>query len=185
MRAVLCLLTVFLCSCGDLLSVYPLATPETTYFDDTLVGEWNCTAEDCKGTVLIRPDSAARKYYDIVWIPGERDGEPLRLQGRLVKAGTMPVFDLVAVRRAELTIPGHFFLSMTKTTDGVQFQWLDSDWLRDQAKGPDGVAHLMVEDKPVITAGSAAISAFLQKFGSQPKASAGTLVFKRVLRTTG
>ena len=127
---------------------------------------------------LIRAGSAQKKDYDIVWLPGE--GEALRLKGQLVKVGDRLVFDLIVVQQTTLAIPAHFFMLVEKTADGVKFHWLDSDWLRDRVMSKDALAHAMVDDKPVITAGSAEINAFLAKFGLDAQAASGSLLFKRV-----
>ena len=173
-------LLLLLPGCGDLLSVQPLATPATQIFDKSLIGQWTCVDKDCKGTVLIRPNPTPKDSYDIVWIPGEADGEALRLTGQLVKVGNRAVFDLVAVKREPLTVPGHFFLLVEKSPASVAFHWLDSEWLRGKLTGPNAPAHAMAGDKPVLTADSARINAFLAEFGLDPKAKSGTMTFKRL-----
>lgn len=173
--AVLLLLT----GCTDLLSVHPLSTPETVVFDESLTGEWACADKDCKGSVLIRAGSAANKDYDIIWIPGEDDDEPLRLKGQLVKVGDRLVFDLVTTRRTEMAVPGHFFMLVEKTANTAKFHWLDSEWLRNQVISQKTLPHTMVNDKPVITASSAELNAFLAKFGLDARAVSDTLSFKR------
>jgi hypothetical protein len=115
-----------------------------------------------------------------VWIP-EKD-EVLRLKGQLVKVGGRLVFDLIAVKQPDLAIPAHFFLLVEKAADGVKFHWLDSEWLRKQAISQNGLAHAMVNDKPVITAGSAEINAFLAKFGLDAQAVSGSMSFKPAKR---
>jgi hypothetical protein len=172
------LLMLLLSGCGDLVSVQPLATAETTVFDAGLTSEWSCADKDCNGVALIRAGSAQKKDYDIVWIPDE--GGALRLKGQLVKVGGRLVFDLIVVQETTLAIPAHFFMLVEKTADGVKFYWLDSDWLRDRVMSKDALAHAMVDDKPVITAGSAEINAFLAKFGLDPQAVSESMVFKLV-----
>ena len=171
---------LLLAGCGDLLSVYPLATPETAVFDAGLTGEWACADKDCSDVALIRAGSTQKKDYDVVWIPDK--GETLRLKGQLAKVSTRLVFDLVAVKETDLAIPAHFFLLVEKTADGVKFHWLDSDWLRSQVTARNGLAHVMEDDKPVITAGSAEINAFLAKFGLDARAVSGSMSFKPVKR---
>ena len=182
MRALLFIFAMFamllLSGCDDLLSVHPLATAETAVFDAGLTGIWSCTDKDSKGVTLIRAGSAQKKDYDIVWLPDE--GEALRLKGQLVKVGDRLVFDLTALKRTDWTVPAHFFMLVEKTADGVKFHWLDSDWLRSQVISQDALAHTMVDGKPVITAASAEIYAFLAKFGLDPQAVSGALSFKRV-----
>ena len=169
--------TVLMPGCGDLLSVHPLATAETAVFDGTLIGEWKCVDKDFKGTVLIR--AGEEKGYDIVWIPEEDGEEALRMRGQLVKVGGRQVFDLLTAKRPDLAIPGHFFMLMEKTADGVKFRWLDSEWLRKQVIAPGGLAHAMVGEKPVITAGSREMNAFLAKFGLDARAG-DSMTFKRI-----
>ncbi len=182
MRALLFVLAMvfmlLLSGCTDLLSVHPLATAETAVFDAGLTGEWSCADQDSTGVALIRAGSAQKKDYDIVWLPDE--GEALRLKGQLVKVGDRLVFDLIAVKQTDLAVPAHFFMLVEKTADGVKFHWLDSEWLRSRVISPDALAHAMVDGKPVITAGSAEINAFLAKFGLDPQAVSGSLSFKPV-----
>lgn len=173
-------LLLLLPGCGDLLSVQPLATPATLTFDRTLLGQWSCADKDCKGTVLIRANTTPKDSYDIVWVPGEADGEPLRMTGQLVKVGNRAVFDLVAVKREPLTIPGHFFMLLEKSPAGVAFHWLDSEWLRAKLTAPNAPAHTMAGDKAVLIADSARLNAFLAEFGLDPKARSGSLTFKRI-----
>lgn len=177
---------LLLSGCSDLLSVHPLATAETAMFDAGLMGEWSCAGEakssfqgkSLNGVALIRAGSAQKKDYDIVWIPDE--GEALRLKGHLVKVGDRLVFDLIAIKQTDLAIPAHFFMLVEKTADGVKFHWLDSEWLRSRVISQNALAHAMLDDKPVITAGSAEINAFLTKFGLDAEAVSGSLSLKRV-----
>jgi uncharacterized protein YceK len=184
MRALLLIFAMavmlLLSGCGDLLSVHPLATAESVVFDAGLTGEWSNAGKDDAGVALIHAGSAQKKEYEIVWIPGDADEDALRLKGQLVKVGDRLVFDLIAVKKTDLAIPGHFFLLVDKTADGVKFQWLDSDWLRSRVISQNGLAHVMVGDKPVITAGSSEINAFLAKFGLDAQAASGSLSCKRV-----
>ena len=112
--------------------------------------------------------------------PREADEEPVRLTGQLVKVGERVVFDLVAGTREGLVIPGHFFMLVEKTPAGVTFHWLDSEWLRDQLIGPKSPAHVMARGKPVLTAESARLNAFLAEFGLDPKAVSGSMIFNRL-----
>jgi hypothetical protein len=171
---------LLLAGCTDLLSVHPLATAETSVSDPGLVGQWTSADKDSKGTALIRTGSDQEKEYDIIWIPGEADDEPLRLKGRLVKVGTRIVFDLVTPKKPDMAVPGHFFMLVEKTPETLQLHWLDSEWLREQVRSQQALAYTLVEGKPVITSGSAEINAFLAKYGLDKRAVSDTLVFTRV-----
>jgi len=169
---------LLLAGCSDLLSIQPLATAETVVFDAELTGTWSCATEDC--VALIRAGSAQKKDYDILWIADDGDGEALRLKGQLVKVGDRLVLDLITAKWPDLTVPEHFFMLVEKTADGVNFHWLDSKWLRSQVTTQNGLAHMMMDDKPVITAASAEIHAFLAKYGLDPQAVSDSMSFKRV-----
>ncbi len=175
-------LLLLMTGCSDLLSVHPLATPATLVFDAGLTGVWSCNHKDCDGTALIRPAAELKDSYDIVWVPAEADAEPLRFTGQLVKVGTRVVMDLVTVKPANASIPGHFFMLVEKTTAGVTFHRLDSEWLRIQLIGPNTPAHAMAGGKPVLTAESARINVFLAEFGLDPKAASSRMALKRVLQ---
>ncbi|HPT26793.1 MAG TPA: hypothetical protein PLZ95_10270 [Bryobacteraceae bacterium] len=184
MRTVPCTLlaamTLVLAGCVDLLSVHPLATPETAVFDANLIGEWAHSDDDGITVAWIRPGSPAAKDYDIVWIPAKPDELPLRLNGRLVKVGGRLIFDLVTTERPDMSVPGHFFMLVEKRADELKLHWLDSEWLRNQVVQPGGPAHLMLDSKPVITAGSQAVAAFLEKYSLDPKAISDSITLKRV-----
>ena len=79
-----------------------------------------------------------------------------------------------------LVIPGHFFMLVEKTPAGVSFHWLNSDWLRGKVIEPKGPAHAMARGKPVLTADSARLNAFLGEFGLDPKAVSGSMIFNRL-----
>lgn len=171
------LLLLLLGSCGDLLSVHPLATKANTTLDSSLLGEWQCVDKDSKGMARVR--MGVGDEYDIIWVPGEADGEPLRLVAKVVKLGEARVLDMVAIKERTLSIPGHFFARIEREGDTLKFRWLDSDWLRAQAVAAGGVAHAIVDRKPVVTAGPAALQAFLLKFGLDSRAVSDSMTFRR------
>lgn len=174
-------LLLLLSGCIDLLSVNPLATAETAVFDAGLTGEWLCADQVCDGmAVIIRAGSTENKDYDTLWNPWGADLEVLHLKGQLVQVGDRLVFDLVAARQTDLAVPAHFFMLVDKTADGVRFSFLDSDWLQSQVISQYALAHAMVDGKPVITAGSEEISAFLARFGLDPRAVSHSLWLKPV-----
>jgi hypothetical protein len=178
--AVVMVLMLLLPGCTDLLSVHPLATSETAAFDATLLGQWSHSDDDGVTVAWIRPGSPGAKDYDILWVPAKPDESPLRLKGRLVKIGGRRVFDLVKTERPDMAVPGHFFMLVETNADELKLHWLDSEWLRNQAVQPGGPAHVMVDSKPVITAGSKELAAFMEKHCLDPKAVSDSITLKRV-----
>ncbi len=173
---------VMLIGCVDLMSVHPLATNETTVLDTTLVGEWVHSDEDGVTVAWIRQRSPSSKDYDILWIPAKPDEAPLRLNGRLVRIGDRLIFDLVKTERPEMAVPGHFFMLVDKQPDQLRLGWLDSEWLRGRVVAQSKLTHVMVDGKPVVTAQSAEVAAFLSEFGFDPKAVSDTITLKRAKR---
>lgn len=161
-------LLVVMPGCGDLLSVYPAGEGVR---ESWLDGRWECADKDCKGTAYVRAGAGAD--YDVVWAPGEADEEATRFRGRLVKIGGRLVLDLATAKRADFGIPGHFFLLVERGEGGLlKLHWLDSEWLREQARG---TAHIVVDKQPVLTGDA---GAFLTKFGLDGRAVSGTISFK-------
>lgn len=83
--------------------------------------------EGLPGDAYLRAAATVKKAYDVVWVPGEGNDDALRLRGQLVRVGNRLVLDLVTAKRADMAIPGHFFLLVRKKEDGVTFQRLDSE----------------------------------------------------------
>lgn len=173
---------VMLIGCVDLMSVHPLATNETTVMDTALVGEWVHSDEDGVTVAWIRQRSPSSKDYDIVWIPAKPDEAPLRLNGRLVRIGDRLIFDLAKTETQEMAVPGHFFMLVDKQPDQLRLGWLDSEWLRGRVVSQSKLTHIIFDGKPVVTAPSAELAAFLSEFGSDPKAVSDTITLKRAQR---
>jgi len=183
MRAICCFslmaLLLALSGCTDLLSVHPAGTVETAVFDASFAGQWFHTDEDGVTVAWIRPGAPAAKDYDILWIPAKPDEAPLRLNGRLVNIGGRLIFDLVKTERPEMGVSGHFFMLVERKGDELRLGWLDSEWLRGRVTQAGGPAHLLLDSKPVITAGPAETLAFLGKYALDPKAVSDWIALKR------
>lgn len=183
MRKISCIAVMaglsILTGCVDLMSVHPLATNETAVFDPALVGEWFHSDEDGVTVAWIRPGAPSSKDYDILWIPAKPDEPPLRLNGHLVKIGGRLVFDLVKSERPEMGVSVHFFMLVDRQPDQLRLGWLDSEWLRGRVVSQNKLTHVMVEGKPVITAPSAELAAFMNEFGFDPRAVSDTITLKR------
>jgi hypothetical protein len=92
----------------------------------------------------------------------------LRLKGQLVRVGDRLVLDLVTAKWPDLTVPAHFFMVGGEGRGRGQVPLAGFGLAAQRVIAKDGLAHMMVHDKPVITAASAEIHAFLAKFGLDP-----------------
>lgn len=158
------LLAVLLTGCGDLLSVEGIANKDNTVFDPALVGAWN--AGDA---VIIVQASEDKGSYAIHWVGAEGTETPkfVRMEGTLVKLGEQRVLDLTAERQDAFSIPCHVFLRIRPVNNGLKVQFIDSKWIREQARALPGFTQ---DGHPVLTAPAAQVEAFLRKFGFEERA---------------
>lgn len=157
-------LAVLLTGCGDLPSVEGMANKDNTVFDPALVGAWN--AGDA---VIIVQASEDKSSYAIHWVGAEGTETPqfVRMEGTLVKLGDQRVLDLTAARQDAFSIPCHVFLRIRPAKDGLKVQFIDSKWIREQARALPGFIH---DGHPVLTAPAAQVEAFVRQFGFEERA---------------
>ena len=155
---------VSLTGCGDLPSVEGIANKDNTVFDPALVGAWN--AGDA---VIIVQASEDKSSYAINWVGAEGTQTPrfIRMEGTLVKLGDQRVLDLTAARQDAFSIPCHVFLRIRPVNDGLKVQFIDSKWIREQARALPGFVQ---DGHPVLTASAAQVEGFLRKFGFEERA---------------
>jgi hypothetical protein len=155
--------SVLLTGCGDLLSVEGLANKDNTVFDPALVGAWNA------GDAVIIVQKGDDQNYAIHWVGAEGTETPrfVRMEGTLVKISDQRILDLTAARQDAFSIPCHVFLRIRPVKEGLKVQFIDSKWIREQAKT---LAGFVQDNHPVLTASAAQVEAFLVKLGFDERA---------------
>jgi hypothetical protein len=163
MAWVVVFLAVLLTGCGELPSVEGIATKDNTVFDPALVGAWNA------GDAVIIVQKGDDLGYHIHWAGAEGTETPrfVRMEGMLVKLGEQRVLDLTAARQDAFSIPCHVFLRIRPVNDGLKVQFIDSKWIREQARALPGFVQ---DGHPVLTAPAAQVEGFLRKFGFEERA---------------
>ena len=163
---------VLLTGCGDLPSVEGIATKENTVFDPALVGAWN--AGDA---VIIVQAGEDKTSYAIHWVGAEGTETPrfVRMEGTLVKLGEQRVLDLTAARQDAFSIPCHVFLRIRPADGGLKVQFIDSKWIREQARSLPGFVQ---DGHPVLTAPAVQVEGFLRKFGFEERALDDPILLK-------
>ena len=160
--------SILLTSCGDLPSLEGLANKNNTVFDPALVGAWN------SGDAAVIVQRGDNQSYRIHWL-GAEDAETtetpriVRMEGRLAQIGGQRILDLTASNPGAFAIPCHVFLRVRPVKDGLQIQFLDSTWIREQVK-TSALASVVYDGHPVLTAPAGQIEAFLLKFGLDERA---------------
>jgi hypothetical protein len=167
---------ILLTSCGDLPSLEGLANKNNTVFDPALVGAWN------SGDAAVIVQRGDNQSYRIHWL-GAEDAEStetpriVRMEGRLAQIGGQRILDLTASNPGAFAIPCHVFLRVRPVKDGLQIQFLDSTWIREQVK-TSALASVVYDGHPVLTAPAGQIEAFLLKFGLDERALSDPILLR-------
>jgi hypothetical protein len=167
---------ILLTSCGDLPSLEGLANKNNTVFDPALVGAWN------SGDAAVIVQRGDNQSYRIHWL-GAEDAETtetpriVRMEGRLAQIGGQRILDLTASNPGAFAIPCHVFLRVRPVKDGLQIQFLDSTWIREQVK-TSALASVVYDGHPVLTAPAGQIEAFLLKFGLDERALSDPILLR-------
>jgi hypothetical protein len=153
-----------LTGCGDLASVEALANKDNTVFDPALVGAWN------SGDAVIIVQAGDDQSYRISWLGADRSSEVpriVRMDGRLARVGDQRILDLSASEPSAFAVLCHVFLRIHPVKEGLKVQFVDSKWLREQAKP---LAGFVSDGHPVLTVPASQMEAFLIKFGFDERA---------------
>lgn len=160
------LLVMTLAGCGDLMFVEPLATDADTLFDTGFIGSWG----DGDNTV-VRVTGEHPPAYDVTLYFIE-SGKTSHFAGRMVRFGEgRQVLDLADPEPGLFNVGAHVWLSVDRKGDALSVSFLDSKWLQDQAKQA-GLPAFYSEKHPVLTAPTAQLRSFAEKFGVRREARA-------------
>jgi hypothetical protein len=158
-----------LTGCSSLVSLDPFVSDDQAVSDPNLAGIWQGGGGDDKDMMLIRQKGSA---YTIRYLGNDNDAS-LGLEGRLTRVGDAELMDLVSTDKNAFTLPVHMVARVWTEGGGLKWVFLDSDWLKDQAKQTLGTQ--AAGDRSLITAKGAAVVEFLKKFGAGEKAYSGDM----------
>lgn len=167
---------ILLTGCGELLSIEPLATKSNTVFDPALLGVWT-DGED----LILRVTEYKPAAYDILWT-NTKDSEKVELKAKLVSLGDQRILDLWPADPVPFSIPGHAFIAISVTGEGIEARFLDTKWLRAKVRQSDSLAHINIEGDPLITAPTAQVGTFLLEFAPSPEAQDDPIRLRRAKR---
>jgi hypothetical protein len=153
--------------------VEALASKDNVVFDPALEGAWN------SGDAVVMVQRGDDLGYRIHWIGTETTSTPrvLEMEGKLVKVGDQRILDLVSSDPGAFSIPCHVFLRIRPVKEGLKVQFVDSKWIRDQAKAA-ALPSFVFEDTPVLTASTARLGAFFLKFGFDEQALDNPMILR-------
>jgi hypothetical protein len=165
--------TFLMTGCGDLPSVEGLANTENMVFDPALVGAWN------SGDAVAIVQQGDDQSYRISWLGAGSTDTPqiVRMEGRLATLGGQRILDLTAANPGAFALPCHVFLRIRPVTEGLNVQFVDSKWIRDQVTASQ-LAGFVQNGDPVLTAQAPQLAAFLLKFGFDERALDDPIVLR-------
>jgi hypothetical protein len=155
-----------LTGCSSLISVNPFVEDGQTAGDPALVGTWKAAAPGDKGQIAIEQRNS------VYAIRFEADGKTLHLEGRLTRVGDAELMDVVSTEEHDLAIPVHLAVRLWPSANSLKWAYLDSDWIRAQAK--QALATQPSDGNTLITSLGGALAQFLKKYGADPRAYSGS-----------
>jgi hypothetical protein len=150
-----------------LISLNPFVAEGQTITDPALAGVWKGSAEEVD-TVTIQPKGA---LYALHYSDGK--SESMDFEGRLARVGDAEVLDLITTQDSGFAVPVHMLIRLWPEAGKLKFAYLQSDWLRQQAKR--SLATQESHERTLITTQGDAVVQFLKKFGGDARAYSGDL----------
>lgn len=161
-----------LTGCSSLISLNPFVTDAQAVSDPVLVGTWRAPDKDDKDFIVIQQSGSA---YKIHYSDGKSTA--LDFEGRVIRVGDAELMDLVSAGDDSFSAHVHMALRLWPQAGTLQWAWLQSDWLKDQAK--QTLATQPSGDRTLITTPGDPVYQFLKKFGADSKAYGETTSFVR------
>ena len=177
---VLVLMVVLLMTgCGALTSVEPLATDSNSIFDPALLGVWSDL--DGSSSVIVYVREGEKHSYDIVWLDTQ-NGDVTHLRARMAQIGGQQILDMTSQESSNpaFSIPGHAFVRINNLENGMQFRFLDSDWLREKAQQSKLPLHSQGVSGLLFTGTTTQLQDFMMQFGLDDQAQSEPMSLRKL-----
>ena len=188
------LLAAILGGCVPVMSLHPLYTEEDVIFEEKLLGTW---VDDPNGPEAIwefrRPEEAEKEYKLIVT---DEEGKKGLFATHLVKLGDRlfldvypdesPCADMEDPNKTEFAynsfflVPAHTFIKIDSIGPELKMRLTDDEEMETLLKeDPNAVKHEIVEGKPVLTASTKELQAFVLKYADDERLFSEEIVLSR------
>ncbi len=188
------LLAAILGGCVPVMSLHPLYTEEDVIFEEKLLGTW---VDDPNGPEAIwefrRPEEAEKEYKLIVT---DEEGKKGLFATHLVKLGDRlfldvypdesPCADMEDPNKTEFAynsfflVPAHTFIKIDSIGPELKMRLTDDEEMETLLKeDPNAVKHEIVEGKPVLTASTKELQAFVLKYADDERLFSKETVLSR------
>jgi hypothetical protein len=152
-----------LTGCSSLVSLNPFVTDAQSTTDPRIVGTWKHPKAEDKDYFIV--DQKGSLYT--VKYTGD-NSQTVNLECRLTRIGDMEFLDLISTDDNAFGVPIHVLARVWPDNGTLKWAFLDSDWIRDQAR--QNLTTQELDSRTVITTQGDAVTKFLQKFGADDRA---------------
>lgn len=160
-----------LSGCTNLVGLHPFASDEDAFVDASLYGVWANAAGDADYIISGDGKALAIRYT-------EKKGEPVRLVARLWKTGDAVFADVTAATDEPFQLRIHSIMRIWRDGETVRMAFLDTDWLREQARL--ALKLEAVADHLVIVSPASAVKRFLAQAGMDARAYGEPEILHRI-----
>jgi hypothetical protein len=177
------LLAVLLGSCVPVASLHPLFNEKDVVFDEKLLGTWT---EDPNSTWEFSRAEEPKNAYKLIYTYQEKE-DAKKAKGlfivRLVKLKDKLFLDACPASWEQqdpnkiewafntlFLIPAHTFIKVNSIEPQLKMQITDDDKMKGLLTAdPNAVKHTVLEDKPVLTASTDELQAFVLKYADDKR----------------
>jgi len=188
------LLAAILGGCVPVMSLHPLYTEKDVVFEEKLLGTW---VDDPNGPEAIwefqRPEEEEKEYKLIVT---DEEGKKGSFSAHLVKLGgrlfldvypdEFPCADMEDPNKTEFAynsfflVPAHTFIKIDSIGPELKMRLTDDEEMETLLKeDPNAVKHEIIEGKPVLTASTKELQAFVLKYADDERLFSEEIVLSR------
>lgn len=179
--------------CVPVISLHPLYTKENVVFDKKLVGTWVDDANEPEIIWQFTSVDESNKAYNLVFT--DDDGLKGSFVVNLVKLRDNMFLDIYPSEapwelddpnesqwpyNSLFMIPAHTFVKIDSLSPKIKMRlMLDNQLEKLLDENPGAIAHVMVEDRPVLTASTKELQAFVLKYADTDKLFTDEIVLER------
>ena len=185
------LLAVILGGCVPVVSLHPLFSEKDVIFNEKLIGTW--VNEPNKGDTVweFKRADANENAYHLIF--SDKEGAKGLFIAHLVKLKDKLYLDACPapweqqdpnkiewVYNTLFLIHGHTFIKVNSIEPQLKMQVTDDEKMREFLEAdPNAVKHTLLDDKPVLTASTEELQAFVLKYADDDRVFTGEIILVR------
>ena len=179
--------------CVPVISLHPLYTKDNLVFDKKLLGTWVDNPNEPEVIWKFASADESKKAYNLIFT--DDDGLKGSFLVHLVKLKENLFLDIFPSEapwemddpnesqwpyNSLFMIPAHTFVKVDSLSPKIKMRlMLDNQLEKLLDENPDAIAHVMVEDRPVLTASTKELQAFVLKYADTDKLFTDEIVLER------